>query len=213
MPKRTKKLSSEKIAALEDPELAVGEQLQNYLAIVSIVSKVYASATVLSRIENHGITNGILINDGHVKTVLGFKRIQRHEQKMDLKSPHIQMGVDVLKGVLAETKNITDSRNISIGVLLIPSKGRVLYDYLAASDYDLPVRYLSLVNNEDALKRRIAVFLNESEIRFVDVLKDMQRALSKNGPIYPASYDGHPIEAGYRVYAQSALRLYQQITQ
>ena len=128
-----------------------------------------------------------------------------------MNSPHIQMAYEEFKKFFLESKKNTTLNNIHFGVLFIPSKARLYYEYLKQRDHCLPEEYEDLVNNEDELKVMTSVFLENIGIPFIDVLPDMENALLKHGDIYPARDDGHPILIGYEVYAENAFNLYQQI--
>jgi hypothetical protein len=117
-----------------------------------------------------------------------------------------------LKEFMLEAKKKTESNNIHFGVLFIPSKERVFYEYLKQTGHSVPEEYEDLVENEDELKGMTSVFLENTGIPFVDVLPGMENALLKHGDIYPAWYDGHTIGIGYEVFAENAFNLYQKIT-
>ena len=185
--------------------------LTENVAITSIASRYYSDYDALKIIEKGDIENGIVVNDGKIKTVLGIERIKAHASYIDMSRPHVQAAKEVLKKILTEAKNNAKAKNIRFGVLFIPSKERVLFNYLTQMEYELPEVYGELVKNEDALKDDISVFLNKAEIPFIDVLPGMEKALLKYGNIYPANDNGHPIETGYKIYAESAFDLYQSI--
>ena len=126
-------------------------------------------------------------------------------------SPHVQMGYEVLTEFMLEVKEKTESNNIHFGVLFIPSKERVFYEYLKQRGHYVPEEYEDLVENEDELKGMVSVFLENIGISFIDVLPGMENALLKHGDIYPAWDDGHTILVGYKVFAETAFNLYQQI--
>ncbi len=191
-----------------------GKWLKENLAIISIVSKYYHrfSAHKTINVRELNETNALVINDGKIKTMIAFERIKLNKELMDMNSPHIQMGYEVLKGFFLESKKNTALNNIRFGVLFIPSKERVFYEYLKQTGRYLPEEYEDLVDNEDELKRLTSAFLENTGIPFIDVLPDMEKALLKHGDIYPAWDDGHTISIGYEVFAENAFNLYQQIT-
>jgi len=202
--------------------ISIGKWLKENSAIISIVSKYYDRFSTHKRInvrglnainktEKVGATNAEVINDGKIKTMIAFGRIKVNKECMDMNSPHIQMGYEVLKEFMLEAREKTELNNIHFGVLFIPSKARVFYEYLKQRDHCLPEEYEDLKNNEDELKVMTSVFLENIGIPFIDVLPDMENALLKHGDIYPAWENGHPILIGYEVYAENAFNLYQQI--
>jgi lysophospholipase L1-like esterase len=194
-------------------EISIRKWLKGKLATISIASEYSSRFSRLKKIENGEITNGLVINDRKIKTVIGFKRIRGHEKYMDMNRPHIKMAYEVLKKFLLEAKKNTELNNIRFGVLFIPSKERVFYKYLMQMDYGVPKEYKELVDNEDELKENISLFLKNTGISFIDVLPDMEKALLKYGNIYSVWDDGHPNEIGYQIYAENAFKVYQQIIQ
>jgi hypothetical protein len=142
--------------------------------------------------------------------MIDFNRIKLDKECMDMNNPHIQMGDEVLKEFFLEAQKNTELNNIHFGVLFIPSKERVFYEYLKQTGHSVPEEYEDLVDNEDELKGMTSVFLKNIDIPFVDVLPGMENALLKQGNIYPAWDDGHTISIGYEVFAENACNLYQQ---
>ena len=165
----------------------------------------------IKKTEKSGGTNALVINDGKIKTMIDFRRIKLNKECMDMNSPHIQMAYEEFKKLFLEAKKNTELNNIHFGVLFLPSKARVFYEYLKQRDYCLSEDYEDLKNNEDKLKVMTSVFLKKIGLPFIDVLPDMENALLKHGDIYPARDDGHPNLFGYEVYAENAFNLYQQI--
>jgi hypothetical protein len=208
--------------ANEKSKIRIGKWLKENLAIISIVSKYYhrfstrkginvRELNAINKIEKGGAANALVINDGKIKTMIDFNRIKLNKECMDMNNPHIQMGDEVLKEFFLEAQKNTELNNIHFGVLFIPSKERVFYEYLKQRDHYVPKEYEDLVDNEDELKGLTSVFLKNTGIPFIDVLPDMEKALLKHGDIYPAWDDGHTILIGYKVFAENAFNLYQQI--
>ena len=184
--------------------------LNDKSATISIASEYYSRFSTVNKIEDGEIIDSLVINDGKIKTEIAFKRIKAHEEYMNMNRPHIQMAYEALKNFLSDAQKHSESDNIRFGVLFIPSKERVFYNYLIQRGYNVPKEYKQLVANEDELKANLSLFLENSKISFTDVLPDMEIALLKYGNIYPIKDDGHPNEIGYQIYADSALKLYQQ---
>jgi lysophospholipase L1-like esterase len=208
--------------ANKESNISIGKWLRENSAIITIVSKYYhrffihkrinaRELNAINKIEKGRATNAVVINDGKIKTMIGFGRIKVNKECMDMNSPHIQMTYEVLKEFFLESKKNTTLNNIHFGVLFIPSKARVFYEYLKQRDHCLPEEYEDLINNEDELKVMTSVFLENIGIPFIDVLPAMENALLKHGDIYPAWDDGHTVLTGYKVFAESAFNLYQQI--
>ena len=212
---------------------SIRKWLKENLATISIVSEYYyrfstrkkledAGTTkplvindrklnAIKKIEKGGVTNALVINDGKIKTMIDFERIMLNKEGMDMNRPHIQMAYEVMKEFFLESKKNTELNNIRFGVLFIPSKERVYYKYLKQMGHYVPEEYEELVENEDELKGKASLFLENTGIAFIDVLPDMENALLKYGDLYPAWDDGHAIKIGYKIFAENAFNLYQQI--
>lgn len=208
--------------ATKKTNISLGKWLKENSAVISVVLKYYHRFSTPKRIniiglnstkktEKSGGTNELVINDGKIKTMIDFRRIKLNKECMDMNSPHIQMAYEEFKKFFLEAKKKTELNNIHFGVLFLPSKARVFYEYLKQRDYCLSKDYEDLKNNEDKLKVMNSEFLKNIGILFIDVLPDMENALLKYGDIYPAWDDGHPLLFGYEVYAENAFNLYQQI--
>ena len=193
--------------------IRIKEWLQENVALVSVVSEFYAHFSLLNKIENKKIANGLVINSGDVKTVILDKRIRAHKTQMDQDSPAIRMANKLLKQFLIDAREISKSKGIHFGVMFIPSKERVFYEYLVNLDYNLSAEYVELVENEDALKLGISSLLDNLQMQYIDVLPAMEEALLSQGNIYPVKDDGHPVEAGYKIYGESAFKLYQKMAE
>lgn len=122
---------------------------------------------------------------------------------MDLQEIEINLGFEITKAVLKEAKRKSDLNGIDLYIAFIPSKVRVFYDYLVDRNYKLPDDYHLLVEHEYNLIKEFSAFFNEIDLGFVDVQPQVVQALQNTGSVYPINRDKHPLEVGYRAYAQS----------
>lgn len=192
---------------------SVSKWLKEKSATISIALEYNSYFSTLRKIENNEIRNAVVINDKKTKTIINHKRIKQHKKYMDVNEPQIKMAYEVLKHIFLKANKNFETNNIRFGILFIPSKERVFYQYLMQRGYDLPIEYKELVDNEDELKANITRFLSEAGIPSIDILQDMENALLKYENIYLPSDNGHPIENGYQIYAENAFKLYQRIVQ
>ena len=158
-------------------------------------------------IDSNDQRDALIVNDGMQRTILHRLTIERNAPFVDLKNPHIAMAFGLLKDFLQKAKRETRARNIKLGVLLIPSKERVFYRYLKEKGYELSDEYEQLVVNDDKLRKNTMAFMKTIGVPSADVLPDMEDAIRKYRNVYPPATDGHPLEVGYRVIAETAAKL------
>ena len=157
--------------------------------------------------DNNDHNNAVIINDGMQRTILHRLTLERNAPFVDQKNPHIAMGFGLLKDFLQKAKRETQARNIRFGVLLIPSKERVFYSYLKEKGYKLSDEYEQLVSNDDKLRKSTVAFMDKIGVPSTNVLPKMEEAIRKYKNVYPATTDGHPLDIGYRVFAEAAAQL------
>lgn len=196
----------------QNRKVTIKSWFKENLATASILSQIKFHLSLLKKVEDNDIMNGIVINEKELKTIIKFDRIHAHKKYMDLTKPNIELGYEMLLSFLLEAKKQTEINNIRFGVVFIPSKERVFYSYLMKKNYDLPAEYHELVLNENELKRRVTKNLKKIRVDFTDTLPEMENALLKYGQIYPLRDEGHPLAIGYQIYADNALKLYNSIS-
>jgi hypothetical protein len=197
----------ERTAGSEDEKPSRQGWMRRNLALVSLIDTLRAERSILDKIEGGRIRYAIVIDDGRIRTIFKHARIQRHAAFMDLERHHIATGLDITKEFLRRADEATRSCGISFLVLFIPSKERVFARYLRKRDVPIPEDYSNLVANEDRLKTEVSTFLADRGTPFADLLPPMERGLEEVDDLYPARADGHPLAAGYRIYAQAAFEL------
>jgi lysophospholipase L1-like esterase len=118
--------------------------------------------------------------------------------------PAVRAGYKIMARTAAEiTKKVVDAGAIPVFTIL-PTKELVYADKVADDGIQADGRYIELVRDEarnlDELETALMAL---EESRYVDVLSALQRAAMRATLLYPAGSDGHPIEAGYRLVAES----------
>ena len=161
----------------------------------------------------HG--NGIYIKYANQKIWFSDYRIQLISWSLDLQSKSIQEGLRANKHFLNILSKKAAQANIKFGVLIIPSRERVLYQLASAQRRPLPTAFETAVNQENELARAFQKFFTERNIPVSDVLPSMHQALTRSReedtPLYPL-VDGHPLSMGYSAYAETAQMLIQKMT-
>lgn len=186
---------------------SVSQWLNTKIALYSILSDYYLRYAVQREIDHNDDADALIVNDVMQRTIIYHSNIMKRAAAMDLEKPHIAMAFGLLKNLLQKARIETQARKIRLGVVLLPSKSRVFYSYLKERGYKLPGEYEQLVANEDKLKQATVAFLTTIGVPSSDALADMEQAIRKYKMVYLDADDGHPLEAGYRMYAEAAAKL------
>ena len=118
----------------------------------------------------------------------------------DLDEPRIAEGLRITRELLAEMQTETEANQARIVVLLLPTK-EVVYASAQSGKVNLDQTYQKLVNNEARARSQIISTCQEKNIRCVDALPYLVRALDQGERIYPASTESHPNARGYFLIA------------
>ena len=119
---------------------------------------------------------------------------------LDLDDPRVGEGLRITKEVLRRTHQKTDQAGVKMLVLLIPTK-ELVYADLMQREAKLTGTYARMVESEKQARHEIETWCNETRVRCVDALPNLQSAIASRQPIYPATTESHPNVAGYRVLA------------
>ena len=88
-------------------------------------------------------------------------------------------------------------------VLLIPSKERVYESAVLARSELPPSEYSRMVQSEREVTNLLVGLMQESRIEHADVTDRLIKAIDAEPDVYPDTGDGHPLRAGYQVYAEA----------
>lgn len=149
--------------------------------------------------------SALVVKDGLNDTIIPLKRLDKHARYVDLRSPKIIGLAEFSKLLLLEMKARADQEGVGFGVLLIPSKENVFYDYLLERKYQLPEVYHQLVRDERALNDDFESFFTQNHVPFADARPYLLKKLAAVGNVYPEWRDSHPRKVGYEAYADAAL--------
>ena len=187
----------------------LGRRIKEYSATFSILTDLYSRMALQRKMQDERKDGFIVLINGHTAIPLRKKTLGLFADYMDLAQPEVALAYDVLKSVLNQTVDKTRRQKVRLGVLLIPSRERALYDSFKSQGQELGPEYERLVRNEDQLKRQVAELLKAKGVAMSDALSEVKLAVSRNEVVYPAQQDSHPVEAGYQAYALAARRLVQ----
>ncbi len=153
--------------------------------------------------------DGVSFAIGEQKTWTADERLKAIIKQTDTGTPGIQEAKRAAFFFLMEMANAANAAGVDFGIVLIPSRERVMYRCLKENP-DLPPDWHHAVRLENNLVREFGDFFVRTGIPFVDSLPFVQRALDVSvrggAAIYPVA-DGHPVGAGYQAYAHAASTL------
>lgn len=123
---------------------------------------------------------------------------------------------DMLRVMLNNFQRMTDdwaAADLNVGVLILPSRERVVYGYFAQHNRleELDPLFVQQMQNQLALEEKCAKILSAANVPYYfalgDVVTAFEKALRENREFYPLDGDGHPLQDGYAAYALAATRL------
>ena len=147
------------------------------------------------------------IRAGGTTHFIELARVRVNGRGADLSRQAVSTGIENGRRLLQQMRDSVVARGSRFGLLLIPSKSRVLHAWAIAEGASPPAELAAAAGAEDEVAERLAVHLREDGIAFVDAIEqlvDLQR--QSPGGVYPSA-DGHPRAAGYRAYAEAAAAL------
>ncbi len=136
-------------------------------------------------------------------------RSRDHAASASLEDPDVRINFENSKRFLIEDAKRADDKSIGFLVLIIPSKERVLYEWMTRRDREVTREFAAVVKNELSLTQEYVRFFEKNEIVYVDALLDvviaLDRAVKDGGQLYPDG-NGHPLRVGYQAYADAAIK-------
>ena len=150
--------------------------------------------------------DGVTVSVGPQRTWTHLDRLVAIEWQTNTEVRRIAEGRQAAFYVFSELARLAAEADVNFGVLIIPSRERVLFPYLESGKI-VSEEWQQAVQNEETLVEQFGNFFAAANIEFVDSLplvRDaLERGIRDGIPIYPAA-DGHPLPAGYRAYAEAA---------
>lgn len=139
-------------------------------------------------------------------------RIEKHDRSIDRQVPEVAAMWKNLRPLLESWKAKAQD-GLDVGVMVIPSRERVIYEYFARQNSlgELDPGFVESLEKQVALEAEIRSILEQVQLPFVFALEDTHRAhlygRQRNILTYPRRNDGHPLSLGYAAYASAARRL------
>lgn len=167
-----------------------------------------AGTAIGSRIRNvfreRAPREAIELRHGDTHLLLDVRSVDQRARFTDIESDYVRRNLANAERLFQGIAAAATERGVRVGVLLTPSKIRVAYEWAALHDLAIP--------NELALAAGSEIHLNE---RFRDLFESLGFATAdptaglislvdaSEAEVYP-TWNGHPLSAGYRVYAEAA---------
>lgn len=119
---------------------------------------------------------------------------------MDMSDPIVQEGYELTLYAIDTMAQIAQENGVGFTILLIPTKELVYAELFQAPEDHV---HAVLIQQETDLRETIIAVLEANDIAYVDSLPMLQEGLLLGQAIYPNSFDGHPLPAGYRIIADA----------
>ena len=146
---------------------------------------------------------------GHKRQLIEQERVRALMSQTDPMNRFVSNGLANLAKLFDEMTRAADAQGTRVGVLVVPSKVRVVAGWARAEGVALPEPLRLAYAHEQLLVSRIRDVLGELSIPVEDAGPDMERLMIEARSevvLYPVG-DGHPYANGYRAYAEAGLRL------
>lgn len=144
-------------------------------------------------------------------------RVRKHSAGPD--KPSRAMMLDNFRKMAADWRDLSEQKGVPVGILLIPSRERVLYALLERRgllDRTDP-QFREWAGTQVRFEQSVAGLIGGIGIPLVDatakVTEAFDAAIDEGRDFYPVLDDGHPYEDGYRAYAETAVALWDRMKQ
>jgi hypothetical protein len=121
---------------------------------------------------------------------------------LDASDIRIREGVRLSLWALESIERDAAAAGIRLLVVIIPTKERVHADVMSRSQPLSPM-HSRLVVEEDSRRQELLAHLHAREVKFVDMLPELRRAVERGIAVYPTTAESHPNRAGYEVIARA----------
>ena len=190
---------------IDDPGMDQGG-LNEALKSSAVINAIYF--TFIKPVLNYPGTYDF--SDGATEISVNRKRVAAHHSLTDLDRDKVRQHFANGQILFRYMQELAASNDIPWGVLLVPSKERVIFHWATANDLPLPESFREAVESEERLVEILKEFFDEESIMYSDAAPRMVDLLaqgSANGSSIYKSGDGHPFDRGYDAYAQTAADL------
>ncbi len=133
----------------------------------------------------------------------------------DLNRPAVLRGIEDFEKMLVDLKRAAGEKGAKVGLLFIPTKVQLFYEYLDDKDiYEkLPI-LKDMAENHIKIENRLADHMTRNGVFWSSAAPELITAIEKSDRdrywVY-APTGGHPNPPGYRAYAEAAKKLYERM--
>ncbi len=182
-------------------------------AIVSAIKLLVIKKTKqrLKIVEND--SNKFYIFDGHINPV-PKSQTRNSAKRTDMQNPDTKYMFETFDKFMGSWRNWAHDNNVKLGVLIIPSVERVIYEYYYRKNglELLDAGFVSDLLKQIKFEQSLSALLDKHEINYKFALSDTVDAfiesLQDGHDFYPV-HDSHPKEEGYQAYARAAYELWE----
>ena len=138
-------------------------------------------------------------------------RVAGKRTGVDLAVPQVRLMHDNLDRFVAEWARLSRETRLQIGILLIPSVERVVYEYYRQDGMldRIDPDFVRDTGMQVEIEKRTIALLEKHGVPYRNALSRVvpafRHAQQEGREFYP---DGHPLEEGYRAYAEAAYELW-----
>jgi hypothetical protein len=133
----------------------------------------------------------------------------------DLSRPAVLSGIEDFEKMLVDLKRAAGEKGAKVGLLFIPTKVQLFYEYLDDKDIYEKLRVLKdMAENHIKIENRLADHMTRNGVFWSSAAPELITAIEKSDRdrswVY-APTGGHPNPPGYRAYAEAAKKLYERM--
>lgn len=183
---------------LQAKSLSVGDWLERNTAIIGALDAVLNPKGLPENEARYEFPDGV--------QPVSASRVNQSSQSMDPDNTAFNDMLENFRHLAADWSR----SDLKTGVLIIPSRERVVYGYFAHHDRltELDPEFIAQMQNQLALETRCADILSKEKVLYRSALPEMiaalEKALKEGRGFYRPDDDGHPLQDGYAAYAAAA---------
>jgi len=121
---------------------------------------------------------------------------------LDTDEPRIAEGLRISKELLGQIQNDVDANQVSLMVLLLPTK-ETAYAMARSGESGTNPSYQKLVEMEGRVRSELISTCKANRILYIDALPYLSDALNRGERLYPTTTESHPNARGYLVIASA----------
>jgi hypothetical protein len=190
---------------LRAKKLSTRDWLENNTALMGALVAIFGGKELPDDEIRYEFPNGI--------QAISVARVNESAENM---KPDNQVLRDMLDNFRRMANDWAQS-GLKTGVLILPSRERVVYGYFARHNRldELDPTFVLKMQNQLAVEDRCVEILSAAKIPYYFALNEVvtafENTLAENRDFYGSGDDGHPLQDGYVAYAQAATHLLKQM--